>query len=102
MNTESTLASQLYRQSLNQASVTQPEDSLEQSISFSDALEAAASDMLNTVQKGEATSGAAMAGEADVQTVVEALVAAEMALQTAVVFRDRLVEAYQEILRMPV
>jgi len=34
--------------------------------------------------------------------VVEALAATEMAVQTAVAVRDKVVEAYQEILRMPV
>ena len=38
----------------------------------------------------------------DPQAVVEALAATEMAVQTAVAVRDKVVEAYQEILRMPV
>lgn len=42
------------------------------------------------------------AGEGSAQAVVEAMAQAEMALQTAVTIRDRVVEAYQEILRMPV
>jgi flagellar hook-basal body complex protein FliE len=37
----------------------------------------------------------------DAQAMVEALSEAEMALQTAVTIRDRVVAAYQEILRMP-
>ena len=42
------------------------------------------------------------AEEADVQSVVEALAAAEMTMRTVVAVRDKVVEAYQEILRMPV
>lgn len=38
----------------------------------------------------------------DAQSVVEALSQAELALQTAVTIRDRVVSAYQEILRMPI
>ena len=38
----------------------------------------------------------------DAQGVVEALSQAELALQTAVTIRDRVVAAYQEILRMPI
>jgi flagellar hook-basal body complex protein FliE len=34
--------------------------------------------------------------------MVEALTATELALQTAVAVRDRVVEAYQEVLRMPI
>ncbi|MEO1657081.1 MAG: flagellar hook-basal body complex protein FliE [Pseudomonadota bacterium] len=38
----------------------------------------------------------------DAQTVVEALSQAELALQTAITVRDRVVAAYQEVLRMPI
>ena len=48
----------------------------------------------------EATRGFA-AGDATAQAVVEAIAQAEMALQTAVTVRDRIVGAYQEVLRMP-
>lgn len=70
--------------------------------SFSEALEAAAGSMGQTLRSGEAAARAAMTGQADVQSVVEALTATELALQTAVAVRDRVVEAYQEVLRMPV
>jgi len=43
-----------------------------------------------------------LTGKADSQAVVQALAATEMAVQAAVTVRDRVVEAYQEILRMPV
>ena len=38
----------------------------------------------------------------DAQSVVEAFSQAELALQTAVTIRDRVVAAYQEVLRMPI
>lgn len=38
----------------------------------------------------------------DAQTVVEALSQAELALQTTITIRDRIVSAYQEVLRMPI
>jgi flagellar hook-basal body complex protein FliE len=41
------------------------------------------------------------AGETSAQGLVEAIAQAEMALQTAVTIRDRIVGAYQEVLRMP-
>ncbi|MBB4659643.1 flagellar hook-basal body complex protein FliE [Parvularcula dongshanensis] len=41
-------------------------------------------------------------GEGTAQAVVEAMAQAELALDAAVTIRDRVVEAYQEILRMPV
>ena len=52
--------------------------------------------------QSEETVKAGLAGRADPQAVVEALAATELAVQTAVAVRDKVVEAYQEILRMPV
>lgn len=62
----------------------------------------AARAFVDTLREGEATAQAGLAGEADMQSVVTALAASEMAIQTAVTMRDKVVEAYQEILRMPV
>lgn len=59
-------------------------------------------DFESTLREGEATAKAAMVGEADPHTLVEALVQAELAVETVVTLRDKVVEAYQEILRMPV
>lgn len=43
-----------------------------------------------------------MIGAADPHALVEALANTQLAVETAVTVRDRVVEAYQEILRMPV
>ena len=75
---------------------------------FSEALAAAAGEMAESLRAGEVASRQALTGagpgasRGDVQSVVEALTSAEMALQTAVAVRDRVVEAYQEVLRMPI
>ena len=61
-----------------------------------------ASDFATTLQQGEKTANAAMLGAADPQALVQALAQTELAVETAVTVRDRVVEAYQEILRMPV
>jgi flagellar hook-basal body complex protein FliE len=55
-----------------------------------------------TLMQGEATAKAAMMGDADPHSLVQALAATEMAVETVVTVRDKVVEAYQEILRMPV
>jgi len=57
---------------------------------------------MTTLGNAETTAMAGMAGRADPHAIVEALAAAELALETAVSVRDKAVEAYQEILRMPV
>ena len=44
----------------------------------------------------------ALVGKADPQSLVEALAQTQLAVETAVSVRDKIVEAYQEILRMPV
>lgn len=61
-----------------------------------------AEDFVATLQKGEETAKAAMTGGADPHALVQALAQTELAVETAVTLRDRVVEAYQEILRMPV
>ncbi len=59
-------------------------------------------DFAQTLAKGDQTAQAAMTGQADPHALVEALAASQLAVETAVTVRDKVVEAYQEILRMPV
>jgi flagellar hook-basal body complex protein FliE len=54
------------------------------------------------LQSGEGTAQASMVGGADPHALVEALTQSEMAVEAAVAVRNKVVEAYQEILRMPV
>jgi len=61
-----------------------------------------AEDFVATLKEGEATAKAAMTDGADPHALVQALAQTELAVETAVTLRDRVVEAYQEILRMPV
>ncbi len=62
----------------------------------------AAGSFVETLQHSENTAMAAMAGGADPHALVQALAQTELAVETAVTVRDKVVEAYQEILRMPV
>lgn len=55
-----------------------------------------------TLSAQEATAMQAMTGGADPHALVEALAQTELAVETAVTLRNKVVEAYQEILRMPV
>ncbi|MEO0751708.1 MAG: flagellar hook-basal body complex protein FliE [Pseudomonadota bacterium] len=59
-------------------------------------------DFAATLQNTEETAKAAMTTGADPHALVQALAQTEMAVEAAVTVRDRVVEAYQEILRMPV
>ncbi|MEL6563013.1 MAG: flagellar hook-basal body complex protein FliE [Pseudomonadota bacterium] len=61
-----------------------------------------ANDFANTLAKSEAVAQDAMLGDVDPHALVQALAQTELAVETAVTVRNRVVEAYQEILRMPV
>jgi len=61
-----------------------------------------ARDFAATLRAGEETAIAAMTTGADPHALVQALAQTELAVEAAVTVRDRVVEAYQEILRMPV
>ncbi len=69
---------------------------------FFDTVRNAADDLTSTVSAAETQSQKLIAGSADPHSVIEALAAAELAVETAVTVRDRVVEAYQEILRMQI
>ena len=61
-----------------------------------------AGNFANTLVQGEQTARAAMTGGADPHSLVAALASSQTAIDTVATVRDRVVEAYQEILRMPV
>ncbi|MCV2867054.1 flagellar hook-basal body complex protein FliE [Defluviimonas sp. WL0002] len=54
------------------------------------------------LSSNESVAMQAMTGGADPHALVEALAQTELAVETAVTLRNKVVEAYQEILRMPV
>jgi flagellar hook-basal body complex protein FliE len=68
----------------------------------SEAFGTVARSFTETLARGEGTARAAMTGEADPHALVTALAESQLAIETAVTVRDRVVEAYQEILRMQV
>lgn len=57
---------------------------------------------VDALKTGEDTARAAMTGGADLPSLVDALSRSQLAVETAVTVRNKVVEAYQEILRMPV
>lgn len=59
-------------------------------------------DFAGQLHQAEETAKAAMTGDADPHALVEALAQSELAVETVVAVRDKVVQAYQEILRMPV
>lgn len=71
-------------------------------VSFSDMLKTTVQDSLDTMKAGEQMSAKAVTGEANLTDVVQAVTSAELTLQTVVAVRDRMISAYQEIMRMPI
>lgn len=62
----------------------------------------AAGEFARLVENSEKTATSALVGGADPHALVQALAQTELAVETAVTVRNKVVEAYQEILRMPV
>ena len=96
MDIRATLASQQYAASRQAA---QPTANNEQKVNN---FAGVAQDFAQTLQNSERTAMAALSGDADPHALVQALAQTELAVETAVTVRDKVVEAYQEILRMPV
>lgn len=61
-----------------------------------------AQDFAATLRQSEQLAVQATQGKADPHALVQALAQTELAVETAVTVRNKVVEAYQEILRMPV
>jgi flagellar hook-basal body complex protein FliE len=70
--------------------------------SFETMLTDVAESMLKTGVEAEKATSQAMVGKADLNQVVMAVANADVAVQTVVAVRDKVIQAYQEILRMPI
>ena len=86
-----------------QSSVTSPEpDTDTPGQSFGAALQGAITGLTDAGHAADAKSNEAMMGKGNLTDVVMAVSKAEMALQTSVAVRDRVISAYQDIMRMAV
>ncbi len=72
------------------------------SFSFGSMIKGAIDSVVNTQKKSEAISAQAVTGKTDLTDVVNAVTDAEMTLQTVMSVRDRMIGAYQDIMRMPI
>ncbi len=80
------------------APVAQPEGGS----SFADLIRGVAKDTIDATKRGESAAMGALTKETSLVDVVTAVTNAEVALETAVAVRDRVIAAYQEIVRMPI
>lgn len=70
--------------------------------SFADLVQDAVGEGLAAAKAGEAATVKAAAGEAELLDVITAVANAETTLQTVVAVRDQVIQAYQDIVRMPI
>ena len=70
--------------------------------SFGTALRQALEGAVKSGQEADTQSRAALMGNGNITEVVTAIAQAELALQTTLAVRDRVVQAYQDIMRMPI
>lgn len=73
-----------------------------QSGDFSAAMSRALASVVDTARGAEQGAMQAISGGGNITDVVTAVAKAELALQTTVAVRDRVVQAYQDIMRMPI
>ncbi|MDP6573081.1 MAG: flagellar hook-basal body complex protein FliE [Rhodospirillales bacterium] len=69
---------------------------------FANLVKGAIDGAIETGQEGERKSLSAITGQGDLNKVVTAVAEAEITLQTVVAVRDKVLEAYKEIIRMPI
>jgi flagellar hook-basal body complex protein FliE len=69
---------------------------------FGAALQRAVEGAVEAGHEADTSSVRALSGQGGVTDAVLALSRAELALQTAVAVRDRVVSAYQDVMRMPI
>ncbi len=70
--------------------------------SFGDMLKTMVGDAAETSKQSENMTVASLANEAEMIDVVNAITSAEVTLETVVAVRDKVIEAYQSIMRMPI
>lgn len=69
---------------------------------FSDFVKASLQDSREIMKESEMLTQKAVTGEASLHEVVTAVSAAEVTLQSVVSIRDKMIQSYQTIMRMPI
>jgi len=73
-----------------------------QGAGFGDFLTHALKDAVGTMKAGEQAAAQQAAGQGDIVNVVNAVNQAEITLDTVVAVRDKVIQAYQSIMQMPI
>ncbi len=95
-------ATNAYSSALNQIKkAAGPEASPAAGGGFGDLLQQSLQSAIDAQHKSEKVSGQALAGKADMTDVLQAVTDAEMALNTVLALRDKVVQAYEQVMRTP-
>lgn len=70
--------------------------------SFADLVKDAVGNLVSTSKTAESQAIAGVTKHAEITDVVAAVTSAELTLQTVVAVRDKVINAYQEIMKMPI
>lgn len=87
---------------LTQAGGMAPRETETEGPSFGSLVKEAVQSVVETQKKSEQVGAASVMGKADMTDVVMAVNNAEVTLQGVIAVRDKVVAAYQEIMRMPI
>jgi flagellar hook-basal body complex protein FliE len=79
-----------------------PQSDIGSSSGFSVLLSRALDGAVNAGHQADAQATQAISGHGDLTQVVTAVSRAQLALQTTVAVRDRVLQAYQDIIKMPI
>ena len=104
MSDLSTIRSSYVQAAYSKAAENKPatDDTNPAAADFSSMVSRAAAQAVDTVRTGDQMAIAGLNGQVGLQQVVEATMAMESTVQVSVALRDKLVEAYQDIMRMPI
>lgn len=103
MDTKALTAAQAYANALNGKAA--PGASAAEAAagpSFADMVRDIVEQSVQAGQAAEQTSVRAAAGQAELVDVITAVNAAELTLETVMAVRDQVIQAYQDIVRMPI
>jgi flagellar hook-basal body complex protein FliE len=97
-------AAKAYAAAQNSAVAIKPSVGAEQGdgLDFASMVKSAMTDVMHNTKKAETQIAAQVAGKAELIDVVTAISAAEASLETVMAVRDQVINAYQEIMRMPI
>lgn len=104
-DTSALAATQAYSKAINNSLGTKPEAVSQEAVdgpSFAELLSHAGTDAIETGVNAEQISLDAITGNTGLADIVTAVSNAEATLETVVAVRDRVIQAYQDIIKMPI